>query len=95
VIWLRLIYNDFSAFSKDQEHLISFDKINDTNGANYVQGMLLLNKPPLDLSFYPPSDQPRITSLVTQYGITYVLELVKYYDTNSQARVKEVILKIF
>ncbi|AES65430.2 cytokinin dehydrogenase 2 [Medicago truncatula] len=89
VKWLRLIYNDFSAFSTDQEHLISFDRRNDSNGADYVEGMLLLNKPPLILSFYPPSDHPRITSLVTQYGITYVLELVKYYDTNSQANITE------
>lgn len=91
VKWLRLIYNDFSAFSKDQEHLISFNKKDDINGANYVEGLLLLNKQHLDLSFYPASDHPRITSLVTQNGITYVLELVKYYDTNSQQLIEEVI----
>jgi len=95
VKWLRLIYNDFSAFSTDQEHLISFNRRNDTNGADYVEGMLLLNKPPLILSFYPPSDQPRIKSLVTQYGITYVLEIIKYYDTNSQTNITEVIFNIF
>jgi len=94
VKWLRLIYNDFSTFSTDQEHLISFNRRNDPNGADYVEGMLLLNKPPLILSFYPPSDQPRITSLVTQYGITYVLELVKYYDTNSQVNITEVLSNI-
>ncbi|KAJ1433401.1 Oxygen oxidoreductase covalent FAD-binding site [Sesbania bispinosa] len=52
--------------------------------ANYVEGMLLLNQPPLDLSFYPTPDQPRITSLVTQHSMIYVIELVKYYDDNSQ-----------
>ncbi|XP_061374630.1 cytokinin dehydrogenase 3-like [Gastrolobium bilobum] len=83
VKWIHLLYNDFSAFSRDQEHLISFTT------ADYVEGMLLLNQPPLDLSFYPVPDQPRITSLVTQYGITYILELVKYYDNNSQSRINE------
>ncbi|KAJ1400673.1 Oxygen oxidoreductase covalent FAD-binding site [Sesbania bispinosa] len=82
--WLRLLYNDFSAFSRDQEHLISFNGRNETNAPDYVEGMLLLNQPPLDLSFYPALDQPRITSLVTQNGIIYVIELVKYYDDNSQ-----------
>lgn len=91
VKWLRLFYNDFSTFSRDQEYLISFDKKNDTNAADYVEGMLLLNQPPLDLSFYPAPDQPRITSLVTQYGIIYIIELVKNYDDDSQAHVQEVI----
>nr|XP_004488074.1 cytokinin dehydrogenase 2-like [Cicer arietinum] len=87
--WLRLIYDDFSKFSTDQEHLISFNNKNDTNAANYVEGILLFNKPLLDLSFYPTPDQPRIKSLVTKSGIAYVIELVKYYDTNSQPRVDE------
>ncbi|KAF1892565.1 hypothetical protein Lal_00011032 [Lupinus albus] len=86
VKWLRLIYTDFSAFSADQEHLIS---LNGTNAADYVEGLLILNKPPLDLSFFPESDQPRISSLITKYGIVYTIELVKYYDPNSQAKVEE------
>ncbi|KAE9587556.1 hypothetical protein Lal_00032013 [Lupinus albus] len=89
VKWLRLLYNDFSAFSEDQEHLISFNERNNTNAADYVEGFLLMNKPPLDLSFYLEHDQPRITSLVTQYNIIYIIELVKYYDNNSQAQVEK------
>ncbi|XP_027339224.1 cytokinin dehydrogenase 3-like [Abrus precatorius] len=89
VKWIRLLYNDFTAFSRDEEHLISFNENNDTNAADYVEGMLLLNQPPLDLSFYPVSDKLRINSLVTQYGIIYIIELVKYYDNNPQAHVIE------
>ncbi|KAK7388199.1 hypothetical protein VNO78_23008 [Psophocarpus tetragonolobus] len=89
VKWLRLLYNEFSAFSGDQEHLISFNGRNETNAADYVEGFLLLNQPPLDLSFYPQPDQPRITSLVTQYGIIYIIELVKYYNNTTQAHVDE------
>ncbi|KAL9314664.1 hypothetical protein ACSQ67_020116 [Phaseolus vulgaris] len=83
VKWLHLLYNNFTAFSSDQEHLISF------TAADYVEGMLLLNQPPLDLSFYPDSDHQRITSLVTQNGIIYIIELVKYYDNNSNAFVEK------
>jgi len=91
VRWLHLLYNNFTAFSRDQEHLISFSKKNVT--ADYVEGMLLLNQPPLDLSFYPISDHQRITSLVTQNGIIYIIELVKYYDNNSKAFVEKVVNK--
>ena len=90
VKWLRLLYNDFSAFSGDQEDLISFDKLKQQKSPDYVEGLLLLNQPPLDLSFYPESDQPRISSLVTQHGIIYVLELVKYYHNNSEKNVDKV-----
>ncbi|CAL0305033.1 unnamed protein product [Lupinus luteus] len=86
VKWLRLLYTDFSAFSRDQEHLIS---LNGTNAADYVEGLILINKPPLDLTFFPESDQQRITSLVTEYGVVYTIELVKYYNPNSQEQVKK------
>ncbi|KHN35850.1 Cytokinin dehydrogenase 2 [Glycine soja] len=89
VKWLHLLYNNFTAFSGDQEHLISFSERNEIIAADYVEGMLLLNQPPLDLSFYAASGQQRITTLVTQYGIVYILELVKYYDNNSQAHINE------
>ncbi|KAI4344521.1 hypothetical protein L6164_011738 [Bauhinia variegata] len=85
--WLRLVYRDFSAFSGDQEQLISLNG----KSPDYLEGHLLLNKPPLDLSFYPPPDHPRISSLLTQDGILYILELAKYYDNHSHTIVdKEV-----
>ncbi|CAL0304979.1 unnamed protein product [Lupinus luteus] len=86
---LRLLYNEFSAFTNDQEHLISFHERNDTRAADYVSGYIIVNQAPLDLSFYPAQYQPRITSLVTKYGIIYSIELVKYYDNNSQTHIKE------
>ncbi|CAJ1939829.1 unnamed protein product [Sphenostylis stenocarpa] len=89
VKWLHLLYTNFTAFSRDQEHLICFSEKNDTTASDYVEGKLLLNQPPLDLSFYPDSNHQRITSLVTQNGIIYIIELVKYYDNNSQARVQK------
>ncbi|KAK7411934.1 hypothetical protein VNO78_03378 [Psophocarpus tetragonolobus] len=89
VKWLRLLYSNFTAFSRDQEHIISFSERNETIAADYLEGFLLLNQPLLDLSFYPASDHQRIKSLVNQYGIIYVLDLAKYYDNNTQAHVNE------
>ncbi|CAL0325532.1 unnamed protein product [Lupinus luteus] len=89
VKYLRLIYNKFSAFTGDQEHLISLVELNESNAPDYLEGLLLLNQQPLDISFYPEHDQPRVTSLVTQFGILYVIELVKYYDNNTQEHIDE------
>ncbi|KAK4265655.1 hypothetical protein QN277_026679 [Acacia crassicarpa] len=89
VKWLSLLYDDFSVLSADQEKLISMNESVETNMPNYVEGSLLLNQSSMDLSFYPEADRPRITSLVQQNGIVYVLELAKYYTNDSHARVEQ------
>nr|KYP46149.1 Cytokinin dehydrogenase 3 [Cajanus cajan] len=87
LFWLHLLYTNFTTFSRDQEYLIS---LNDTIAPDFVDGQVLLsNQDQPDLSSYSTSDQPRVTSLIKQYGIVYVLELVKYYDNNSQSRVEQ------
>lgn len=91
VKWLRLLYNDFSVLTSDQERLISMNDSVQTNIPNYLEGSLLHNESSLDLSFYPQTDRPRITSLINQNGIVYILELAKYYTNDSQTTVdKEV-----
>ncbi|PON48726.1 Cytokinin oxidase [Trema orientale] len=84
VKWVRLLYNDFSAFSRDQEHLISMNGRMEKNGVDYLEGFLLMRQGPFDLSFYPEPDQLRITTLVNQTGIVYLIELAKYYDATTQ-----------
>lgn len=59
-------------------------------GVDYLEGFLLMRQGPLDLSFYPQSDQPKITSLVTQSGIVYSIEIAKYYDHATETTVKKV-----
>ncbi|CAA0834974.1 Cytokinin dehydrogenase 3 [Striga hermonthica] len=77
--WVRLMYSDFSKFTDDQEHLISIN-----GGPNYVEGSIITDHSPPNnwrSSFYSPSDQSRIFSLVQKNrGLIYSLELVKYYD---------------
>lgn len=80
---MRLLYNDFSAFSRDQELLISTNGRMGNDGFDYVEGFLLMQQGLVDLSFYPTADQPRITSLLNQYGILYTIELAKYYDDHT------------
>ncbi|KAL4589506.1 hypothetical protein LXL04_002413 [Taraxacum kok-saghyz] len=72
VKWVRIIYEDFSKFTKDQEHLISID------GFNYVEGSLIMKNSSTD--FFSPADESMINSLASENGILYSLEAVKYYD---------------
>ncbi|CAL5398632.1 unnamed protein product [Camellia sinensis] len=77
VKWVRMLYHDFTAFTRDQEHLISI------NGLDYVEGSLIMHQSPPNnwrASFFSPSDQLKINSLLTKHGIIYCLEVVKYYD---------------
>ncbi|KAL6974543.1 Cytokinin dehydrogenase [Sarracenia purpurea var. burkii] len=78
VRWVRMLYQDFVSFTGDQEHLISI------NGPDYVEGSLIMHwtTPNNDWrsSFFSPSDQLKINSIVTKHGIIYCLEVVKYYD---------------
>ncbi|KAF5743058.1 cytokinin dehydrogenase 3 [Tripterygium wilfordii] len=82
--WVRLLYSDFAAFTKDQEQLISIN-----GGVNYLEGSLLLDQGPPDPTFFSPSDIPRISALVKQNRIIYSIELAMYYDDRTKATVQE------
>ncbi|XP_011077992.1 cytokinin dehydrogenase 3-like isoform X2 [Sesamum indicum] len=93
--WVRLIYNDFTMFTRDQEHLISTN----INGPNYVEGSLITDQSPPNnwrSSFYSPSDQSKILSLLrSKQGLLYSIEVVKYYhDTNIDTIDQEVKLLV-
>ncbi|KAB2604248.1 cytokinin dehydrogenase 4-like [Pyrus ussuriensis x Pyrus communis] len=85
--WVRMMYSNFSAFSRDQEHLMA------PNGFDYLEGFLLMKQGPVDLSFYPLLDQPRIAALINQYGIIYYIEAAKYYDDSTRKTVDKVVDK--
>lgn len=76
--WVRIIYEDFETFTKDQEHLISLN-----HGPNYVEGYLIMKKSPANnwrSSFFSILDESKVNSLASERGIVYSLEVVKYYD---------------
>ncbi|MCD7466601.1 hypothetical protein HAX54_003443 [Datura stramonium] len=86
-----MLYDDFSKFTKDQEHLISVD------GLDYVEGSLILEKHPLNnwrSSFFSPTNQNKIGSLLSQNGIIYCLEIVKYYDDHTANTIDEELKKL-
>ncbi|XP_011077993.1 cytokinin dehydrogenase 4-like [Sesamum indicum] len=75
--WARLIYSNFSEFTRDQERLIL------TNASNYVEGFLITNERTTKQwrsSFSSPSHQSDVASLWKKHRLLYSIELVKYYD---------------
>lgn len=92
VKWVRLLYSDFSIFTKDQERLISM-KGSKNSSLDYLEGMLLMHQGPINnwrSSFFPLADHQRIISLVTQHRVLYCLEIAKYYDDQSEINVNKV-----
>lgn len=88
-----MLYNDFSSFIKDQEHLISIHGRTQNNALDYLEGLLLLNQGPPDnwrSSFFPSSDHSRIISQVTKHKIIYCLEIAKYYNDYTEEVVDQV-----
>ncbi|KAL8102581.1 cytokinin dehydrogenase 3-like [Apium graveolens] len=80
VKWIRMLYQDFSSFTGDQEHLISNNKL------DYVEGSLILHQSSSNnwkSSFFSNNDQSNIASLLSKHGILYCLEVVKYYDDSN------------
>ncbi|GAB4837797.1 Cytokinin dehydrogenase [Ancistrocladus abbreviatus] len=99
VKWVRMLYDDFSTFTRDQERLILIhgDMDGIFNGLNYLEGSLIMQQSTPNnwrSSFFSPSDQSQITSLVTPNGIIYCLEVVKYYDDSNMDTIDEELQKI-
>lgn len=87
-----MLYSDFTAFTKDQERLISM--ANDI-GVDYLEGQLFMSNGVVDTSFFAPSDQSKIADLVKSHGIIYVFEVAKYYDDPTLPIIGQVLLHIY
>lgn len=87
VKWIRMLYQDFASFTRDQEHLIL------NNRLDYVEGSLIMHQSSSNnwrSSFFSNTDQSEIASLLSKHGILYSLEVVKYYDHSSINTIEQV-----
>ncbi|XXG56259.1 hypothetical protein AAC387_Pa03g3726 [Persea americana] len=86
VRWLRLLYVDFSAFTKDQEYLISLNADGEggpTKGFDYLEGSVVNDESLINnwrSSFFSKGDHRRISALAAHHSIIYFLEVSKYYS---------------
>ncbi|KAG5402357.1 hypothetical protein IGI04_016964, partial [Brassica rapa subsp. trilocularis] len=79
VKWIRALYSDFSAFSRDQEHLISKE-----NAFDYVEGFVIINR--TDIlnnwrSSFTPNDSTEASQFKSDGKTLYCLEVVKYFNS--------------
>ncbi|KAI4377442.1 hypothetical protein MLD38_015065 [Melastoma candidum] len=85
VKWIRMLYTNFSDFSRDQEHLISSQE--GMTVPDYVEGLLLMHETQLD-DYYSAADRARIMPLITENGgLVYSIELIKYYNERTKSSV--------
>ncbi|XP_077252495.1 cytokinin dehydrogenase 5-like [Tasmannia lanceolata] len=88
VKWVRLLYNDFSAFTKDQEYLISLNE----GGYDYVEGSVISDETLISnwrSTFFSKIDNKKITSLAAKNPMIYCLEATKYYDNLTEDTVDQ------
>uniref|UniRef100_A0A1D1YMI4 cytokinin dehydrogenase n=1 Tax=Anthurium amnicola TaxID=1678845 RepID=A0A1D1YMI4_9ARAE len=96
VRWVRMVYTDFAAFTKDQEYLISLDgrevPWKRKRGFDYVEGSVFLVYSPSSnwrSSFFSTVDSERIRSLAARHGAVYCLEGAMYYGHASAPSVEQ------
>ncbi|KAA8537296.1 hypothetical protein F0562_027017 [Nyssa sinensis] len=78
VKWIRVLYSDFSKFTKDQEHLISAE-----NTFDYIEGFVILNRAGLLnnwRSSFNPQDPVQASQFKSDGRILFCLELAKNYN---------------
>ncbi|CAJ2671543.1 unnamed protein product [Trifolium pratense] len=79
VKWIRVLYSDFSAFTRDQENLISLKD----NTFDYVEGFVIINRTGIlngwSLSF-DPKDPLQASQFHSDGKTFYCLEMAKYFN---------------
>lgn len=75
--WIRVLYSDFSKFTRDQENLIS---LKDT--FDYIEGFVIINRTGLLNSWrlsFDPKDPLQASQFSSDGKTFYCLEMAKYF----------------
>nr|GEW07256.1 cytokinin dehydrogenase 6-like [Tanacetum cinerariifolium] len=78
VKWIRVLYSDFSTFTRDQELLISAE-----NTFDYIEGLVIKNRTGLLnnwRSSFNPKDEDQADQFRSEGKTLFCLELAKYFD---------------
>ncbi|XP_078446662.1 cytokinin dehydrogenase 9-like [Wolffia australiana] len=96
VRWIRVLYDDFTTFIRDQEMLISLEKTFD-----YIEGFVMINRSGILNSWrssFNPQDPIGSAQLNTDRKILFCLEMAKNYDLwtlqEAQKEVDEVLSRL-
>lgn len=86
--WIRVLYSDFTTFSKDQERLISADSTFD-----YIEGLVIINRTGLLnnwRSSFNPQDPAQASQFKSDGRTLFCLELAKYFNQDKTDEINEV-----
>ncbi|KAL4034175.1 hypothetical protein IC575_007302 [Cucumis melo] len=90
VRWIRVLYSNFEAFTKDQEWLISLhSKTNSKEKFDYVEGFVIVDEGLINnwrSSFFSPANPVKISSFSknkSDGAVLYCLEITKNYHESS------------
>ncbi|GLJ49865.1 hypothetical protein SUGI_1059630 [Cryptomeria japonica] len=90
VKWIRVLYSDFRAFTRDQEYLISKQ---DGPTFDYLEGFVALDKEGLlnnwRASLFTPQNPISLSTINTKGRVFYYLELTKNYNEKDRTNVEE------
>ena len=76
--WIRVLYSEFSIFTRDQEYLISLQ-----NKFDYIEGFVIINRTGLLnnwRSSFNPKDPVQASQFNSDGKILYCLEVAKYFN---------------
>jgi len=95
VRWIRVLYSNFTAFTKDQEYLISLHDKAAKEKFDYVEGFVIVDEGLINnwrSSFFSPRNPVKISSLGANNngGVLYCLEITKNYFDSSADSVDQV-----
>ncbi|KAL3533715.1 hypothetical protein ACH5RR_007236 [Cinchona calisaya] len=87
VKWIRLLYSDFSIFSKDQEFLISSQ-----NSLDYIEGFVIINRTGLVnnwRSSFNPKDPVQASQFKSEGKVLFCLEVAKYFNPENKSNINQ------
>ncbi|KAK1271536.1 Cytokinin dehydrogenase 5 [Acorus gramineus] len=87
VRWIRVLYSNFTDFTRDQEKLISLQGAPSSDKFDYVEGFVIVDEGLINnwrSSFFSPSNPVKLHSLGTNNGgVLYCVEMTKNYDKST------------
>ncbi|KAL5760395.1 hypothetical protein ACOSP7_018910 [Xanthoceras sorbifolium] len=87
VKWIRVLYDDFATFARDQEHLTSAE-----NAFDYIEGFVIVNRTGLLnnwRSSFNPQDPIQASQFKTDGKTLFCLELAKYFNPDKNEKVNQ------
>ncbi|KAJ7976724.1 Cytokinin dehydrogenase [Quillaja saponaria] len=85
VKWIRVLYSEFSIFSRDQEYLISLE-----NSFNYIEGFVMINRTGILekwRSSFNPKDPLEASQFNSDGRTLYCLEIAKYFNPDHETTI--------